>query len=187
MQVTVSRLWSTLKTLTAYNVNCLALLWTQNPSLVRMFCGRGSLLSLGLRVQTRRGKKKRGNFFCRDTKTAQNLTPHSSWDTQGAPIFQVSSLLKHKWSVNVPYLYPNEGWDKVKEAEIADNIVLEWAVIIIEFVDFEQVIITYFVSNFWTSHYHRSFLFQTSHYHLFCLKLLNKSSSSIFFTLNKSL
>ena len=50
--------------------------------------------------------------------------------------------------MNVPYLYPNESWDKVKEAEIADNIVLEWAVIIIELVDFEQVIITYFVSNF---------------------------------------
>ena len=64
----------------------------------------------------------------------------------------------------------------IVEAEIADNVVLEWEVIIIELVDFEQVIITYFVSNFWTSHYH-----------LFCLKLLNKSLSSIFFITNKSL
>ena len=39
-------------------------------------------------------------------------------------------------------------------------------VIIINLFYFEQVIITCFVSNFWTSHYHRSFLFWTSHYWL---------------------
>ena len=116
------------------NFNCI--MWIVSDCFepkTRMFCGGGSLLSLGLCIQTRRGKKRGGggNFFFRDTKTAQNLTPHSSWDTQGAPIFQASSLQKHKWSVNVPYLYPNESWDKVKEAEIADNVVLEWAVIIL--------------------------------------------------------